>query len=49
MTAEREPYCWICEDVANCDMCRPDEPGQLGLFANEVLIEQDLADENADS
>ena len=40
-----EPWCWICEDVANCEMCRPDEPGQLGLFdANEVLIEQDLAD-----
>ena len=49
MSDEREPYCWICEDVANCDMCKPDEPGQLGLFANEVLIEQDLADEDADS
>ena len=32
MTAEREPYCWICEDVANCELCRPDEPGQMGLF-----------------
>ena len=47
MSDEREPYCWICEDVANCDMCKPDEPGQLGLFATEVLIEQDLADAEA--
>ena len=49
MTAEREPWCWLCGDPDSCDMCKPDEPGQLGLFANEVLIEQDLADEDADS
>ena len=43
-----EPWCWICEDVAGCTMCKRDEPGQLGLFDAEVLIEQDLADENTD-
>ena len=46
MTAEREPWCWLCGDPDSCDMCKPDEPGQLGLFANEVLIEQDLADDS---
>ena len=38
--------CWICEYDPDCDLC-PNEPGQLGLFANEVLIEQDLADTEA--
>ena len=42
-----EAWCWICEDVANCEMCKRDEPGQFGLFATEVLIEQDLADAEA--
>ena len=27
-----EPYCWLCDDPESCEMCRPDEPGQLGLF-----------------
>ena len=36
--------CWICEYDPECGLC-PDGPGQLGLFANEVLIEQDLADD----
>ena len=40
--------CWICEYDPECGLC-PDELGQLGLFANEVLIKQDLADEDADS
>lgn len=39
-----ERWCWLCDSPEDCDLCRPDEPGQLGLFdANEVLIEQDLA------
>ena len=33
-----EPYCWICEAVANCDMCRPDGHGQLGLFDENYRI-----------
>ena len=42
-----EAWCFICEwDAKNCDMCKQNEPGQLGLFANEVLIEPDLADDS---
>ena len=38
MSDQRDPWCWICEDVAGCDMCERDEPGQLGLFDAEVLM-----------
>ena len=32
-TAEvTELYCWICDDPENCEMCRPEAPGQLELF-----------------
>ena len=30
-----EPYCWICDDPADCEMCRPEAPGQLDLFEAE--------------
>ena len=40
-----EAWCWLCGDPDSCGLCRPDEPGQLGLF-DEVLIEPDLADDS---
>ena len=36
-----EAWCWICDDPESCEMCRPEAPGQLGLF--------EVEDEDADS
>ena len=35
MTEKREVWCWICEDPESCDMCKPEAPGQLDLFAQD--------------
>ena len=48
MSEQDKPWCFICGyGVDDCTMCKRDEPGQLGLFDAEVLIEQDLADAEA--
>lgn len=38
------PYCWLCEDPADCDLCLPEAPGQLDLFDHPPISKTSISE-----